>query len=128
MAKVKLTTPVTTVAKKDNTRVARTRVSSELVGDKPNYSHMGEAKYESGKSKMTKSDTLAYNKGFREGIGKYKKQGRADMSSSVGNWYSSPSYNAGATEAWGRSFSGDLNKKATVRDSTIPLAPTQFPE
>lgn len=127
MAKMKAPAPKM-VAKKDNTNVARKRVSSELVGDKPDYSHMGEAKYESGKKKMTKSDTLSYDKGFRESIGKYKKQGRADMNSSVGNWYNSPSYNAGAMEAWGRSFSGDLNKKATVRDSSIPLAPTQFPD
>ena len=117
-----------TVAKKDNTNVARKRVSSELVGDKPNYSHMGTARWEEGGRKMTKSDSSAYNSGFRETIGKYKKQGKPNMSTDVGSAFKTPAYNAGAFEAWSRSQWGPLNKKATVRDSSIPLAPTQFPD
>jgi len=127
MTKIKATAPKT-VAKKDNTNVARKRVSSELVGDKPTYSHMGQARFESGGRKMTKADSSAYGAGFRETIGKYKKQGKPNMSTDVGSTFKTPAYNAGSFEAWSRSMWGPLNKKATVRDSSIPLAPTQFPD
>ena len=128
MAKVKLTTPVTTVAKKDNTRVARTRVN-ELVGDKPDYQFIKE----SYGGKATKSDSINYNKGFREQILKDKKAGKATYPKST----SFSAKQMGREEAYFRRFRGELYKErepdelkpgALVRDSTIPLAPTQFPE
>lgn len=128
MAKVKLTTPVTTVAKKDNTRVARTRVN-ELVGDKPTYENIKQVY----SGKPTKLDSLKYNQGFREQILKDKKAGKATESKS----FSFGAAQLGRDEAYNRRYRGELYKSmqpdelkpsALVRDSKIPLAPTQFPD
>lgn len=123
MAKVKLTTPVTTVAKKDNTRVARTRVSSELVGDKPDYRYINEMDVK----KPTKKDSTDYEKGFRYQIGRDKKSGGKSQNS-WGRIFANESFQNGTDEAELRRSFNQLDKKATVRDSTIPLAPTQFPD
>jgi hypothetical protein len=117
MAKMKPMAPKM-VAKKDNTNVARTRVSSELVGDKPDYRNL--------EKNSTKFDSLAYERGFRTKIARDKKTNqntdvqlmfptRGKIANESGQW-----------EAWGRRMSGELNKKALTRDSSIPLAPTQF--
>jgi hypothetical protein len=128
MAKVKLTTPVTTVAKKDNTRVARTRVN-ELVGDKPNYEYIKDIY----SGKPTKSDSLKYAQGFREQILTDKKAGKATYPKST----SFSAKQMGKEEAYFRRKRGELytapepdelKARALVRDSTIPLAPTQFPD
>jgi hypothetical protein len=124
MAKVKITKPSATVAKKDNTRVARTRVN-ELVGDKPNYSRLHRENFWTNKSETpTKQDSAKYNLGFRDQIKTDKKAGElTDMKTSF-----NPYINQGREEAWTRRFSSELKPGALVRDSTIPLAPTQFPE
>ena len=125
MAKMKA--PATKmVAKKDNTNVARMRVSSELVGDKPNYNRFDKTEefFHKKGTKATKSDSLAYEYGFRDQIAKDKKAGKStDPSTAL-----DPFINQGRYEAWGRRYSGELNKKALTRDSSIPLAPTQFPD
>lgn len=116
MAKVKLTTPVTTVAKKDNTRVARTRVN-ELVGDKPNMTLSN--------SKTNKNE---YKKGFNDQVLKNKIAGKSTREGKVLGDAFRLDYLAGAGEANIRRDLGQLSKSAMVRDSSIPLAPTQFPE
>lgn len=129
MAKVKLTTPVTTVAKKDNTRVARTRVN-ELVGDKPDYRHIYEYDFAKRKDVVrTKSDSLSYDKGFRDQIAKGKRGEKSSRNffPATHTIYDN-SYNRGVDEAEDRQRYQNLSPKALVRDSKIPLAPTQFPE
>ena len=125
MAKMKPIAPKS-VAKKDNTNVARTRVSSELVGDKPNYNRFDKTQelFHTKGTKPTKSDSLAYEYGFRDQINKDKKAGKSTDPSTAINTF----INQGRYEAWGRRYSGELNKKALTRDSSIPLAPTQFPD
>lgn len=122
MAKMKPMAPKS-VAKKDNTNVARKRVSAELVGDKPDYSQLNSY---NGQSKVTKKDSLDYQVGFRDQITKDKKAGKTtDPDVSLNSFV-----NQGRLEAWGRreGYLKELNKKALVRDSSIPLAPTQFPD
>lgn len=114
-----------TVAKKDSTNVARKRVS-QLVGDKPNYSYL-EAIPDviSGKTRKTnKTDSTMYEFGFREQISRDKKAGKSTKPYTA--LYDS--MNQGRQEASERRKYNDLDKKATVRDSSIPLAPTQFPD
>lgn len=122
MAKVKISKPSATTVKKDNTRVARTRVN-ELVGDKPNYMYFYP-------NKPTKADSLKYEKGFRDQILKDKIAGKSTYKETL-------AYGVGIDgriEAHVRRGGGEypvkeiLNKKAMVRDSSIPLAPTQYPE
>lgn len=108
-----------TVAKKDNTNVARKRVSPELVGDKPNYGFINDM----GVKNPTKKDSTDYSHGFRYQIGSDKKNRE-----SWGKIFGSQSFQNGATEAQVRRSIGNLNNKALVRDSSIPLAPTQFPD
>jgi hypothetical protein len=128
MPKIKISKPSATVAKKDNTRVARTRVN-ELVGDKPDYQYIKQAYG----GKATKSDSINYNKGFREQILKDKKAGKAIYPDNI-SWSAKQ---MGREEAYYRRWRGDFYKStqpdelkpgAKVRDSSIPLAPTQFPE
>jgi hypothetical protein len=106
-------------AKKDSTRVARTRVN-ELVGDKPTYEYL-----KLGNPKPTKRDSLNYEAGFRNQIMKNKKAGKTTSTSfNLG----SQSTDSGMMEANIRRDFNELSKKAMVRDSSIPLAPTQFPD
>jgi len=111
------------VAKKDNTNVARTRVSSELVGDKPDYRYINEID----SKKPTKKDSTQYAMGFRYQVGRDKKAG-GPSGNSWGRVLSSESFQNGTNEAAWRRSVGGLNEKAMVRDSSIPLAPTQFPD
>ena len=104
------------VAKKDNTNVARKRVN-ELVGDKPNYTYAN-----------AKTDSTEYKKGFVDQILKNKIAGKSTREGKVIGDAFRLDYLAGAGEANTRRNSGELSKKATVRDSSIPLAPTQFPD
>jgi hypothetical protein len=120
MAKMKPMAPKS-VAKKDNTRVARTRVSSELVGDKPDYRYINIMNSE----KPTKKDSTEYASGFRYQVGQDKKTG-GESKNSWGRIFSTPSFQNGTNEAAYRRSVGGLNEKAMVRDSSIPLAPTQF--
>ena len=119
MAKIKLTTPVTNVVKKDNTRVARTRVN-ELVGDKPDYRYV-----KLGNPNPTKKDSSNYEYGFRQQIMKDKKAGKT---TSTAYGLDTESTGSGRIEASIRRDFNELKKKAMVRDSSIPLAPTQFPD
>lgn len=116
MAKVKITKPSATVAKKDNTRVARNKVN-ELVGAKPSMTFA-----------VSETDKGEYKKGFRDQILKNKIAGKSTTEGKVMGDAFRLSYLAGAGEANSRRDLGDLPKSALVRDSTIPLAPTQFPE
>ena len=111
-----------TVAKKDNTNVARTKVN-ELVGDKPSYMFMTSRR-------STKLDNIKYDNGFREQI-------LSDTIAGKSTYKTSDAFGSkedGRAEAYVRRGGGEysvkniLNKKATVRDSSIPLAPTQFPD
>jgi len=122
MAKVR---PENTVAKKDNTMVARTRVN-ELVGDKPNFSKLRSIPdvFSGHKKTITKKDSARYELGFREQIGKDKKAGKPTEPST--SFYDQ--MNQGRREASERRINNDLKNGALVRDSTIPLAPTQFPD
>ena len=116
MTKFKITKPSATVAKKDNTMVARNKVN-ELLGDKPSYMFM------SGRH-ATKSDTLKYNAGFTEQILKDKIAGKSTYKTSLR--YGSKE--DGRAEASSRRDFNELKPAAMVRDSSIPLAPTQFPD
>jgi len=129
MTKFKVSKPSATVAEKDNTQVARTRVN-ELVGDKPRYMFMSSRH-------ATKSDTLKYKAGFSEQILKdkiagkatYKEtlrygpkdDGRAEASVRRGYDKNHPYYNEYHQQS-------ELKPAAMVRDSSLPLAPTQFPD
>lgn len=114
-----MTKPSATVAKKDNTMVARTQVN-ELVGDKPDYRYI-----KLGNPNPTKKDSTNYEYGFRQQIMNDKKAGKTTSTvyglanANVGN---------GRMESSVRRDFNELNKKAMVRDSSIPLAPTQFPD
>ena len=111
------------VAKKDNTNVARKRVSSELVGDKPDYRYINTMN----DKKPTKKDSTEYASGFRYQVGRDKKiVGKSE--DSWGRIFGTESFRNGTDEAAYRRNGGQLNKKALVRDSSIPLAPTQFPD
>ncbi|MEY2869580.1 MAG: hypothetical protein RIR01_2077 [Bacteroidota bacterium] len=124
MAKLNQKAP-NTVAKKDNTRVARTRISSELVGDKPNYSKLRAVPdiFSGQTKKLTKEDTARYEYGFREQIMRDKTAGKSTKPYTA--FYDQ--MNQGRHEAQERRQNNDINKKALVRDSSIPLAPTEFP-
>ena len=122
MTKFKITKPSAVVAKKDNTMVARTRVN-ELVGDKPDYRYINEMNVE----KPTKKDSTQYEKGFRYQVGRDKKTG-GKSENSWGRIFASTSFQNGTDEAELRRSFNQLNTKAMVRDSSIPLAPTQFPD
>lgn len=132
MPKVKITKPSATVAKKDNTRVARTRVN-QLLGDKPNYNFLTIIN-----RKEKKSDSTQYARGFREQLSENKRLGKATFSPNTGSFerYNNPREDGRAeayvrrklTEEQGSSYSSALKPAAMVRDSTIPLAPTQFPD
>jgi len=124
MAKQKMVAPKM-VAKKDNTNVARKKVS-QLVGDKPNYSYL-EATTDviSGRKRnVNKNDSTMYEYGFREQISRDKKAGKSTEPYTA--LYDS--MNQGRQEASERRKYNDLDKKAMFRDSSIPLAPTQFPD
>lgn len=122
MTKIKAPAPKT-VAKKDNTNVARTRVN-ELVGDKPNYMFM------TGRH-ATKADTLKYNEGFRKQILKDKIAGKPTYKPSLA-YGSKEDGRAEASVRRGEFGKNNpekaLKPSALVRDSSIPLAPTQFPD
>ena len=122
MAKQKEIAPKT-VAKKDNTNVARKKVS-QLVGDKPNYSYLQAIPdVISGRTrKINKTDSTMYEYGFREQINRDKKAGKSTEPYTA--LYDS--MNQGRQEASERRKYNELDKKAMVRDSSIPLAPTQF--
>lgn len=122
MAKMKPMAPKS-VAKKDNTNVARKRVSAELVGDKPDYRYINTMN----DKKPTKKDSTEYASGFRYQVGRDKKAG-GPSGDSWGRIFSSQSFQSGTNEAEWRRSVGGLNEKAMVRDSSIPLAPTQFPD
>jgi hypothetical protein len=119
------------VAKKDNTRVARTRVN-ELVGDKPTYEYLKEGV----SNKPTKKDSVLYERGFRNQIREDKRRGKSKEPGRLYNYgpYQSGPYQMGKEEAYYRRFrtetysNPELKKEAMVRDSSIPLAPTQFPD
>ena len=70
MPKIKISKPSALVAKKDNTRVARTRVN-ELVGDKPTYEYLKEGV----SGKPTKKDSILYQQGFTQQIAEDKRRG-----------------------------------------------------
>lgn len=124
MVKMKAPAPKI-VAKKDNTNVARKRVN-ELVGDKPNYSYLESIPdVISGRArKINKTDSARYEYGFREQIRRDKKAGKSTEPYTA--LYDS--MNQGRQEASDRRKYGDLKKGSMVRDSSIPLAPTQFPD
>ena len=114
-----------TVAKRDNTNVARTRVNV-LVADKPRYSHL-EAIPDviSGRTrKINKNDSTMYESAFRKQIARDQIAGKSTKP------YTSlyDSVNQGRSEAEDRRKNNDLKKGSMVRDSSIPLAPTQFPD
>ena len=113
MAKMKSPAPKM-VAKKDNTNVARMRVN-ELVGAKPEMIFA-----------TSKTNTSEYKKGFNDQILKNKIAGRSTREGKVLGDAFRLDYLAGAGEANRRRNLGELPKKAMVRDSSIPLAPTQF--
>jgi hypothetical protein len=123
MAKQKMVAPKT-VAKKDNTNVARKRVNV-LVADKPNYSWLYNVPGFGGKQrKTTKEDSTRYEQGFREQVTRDQIAGK----STVPYTAFSSSRNQGRWEAEDRRKSNDLKKGSMVRDSSIPLAPTEFPD
>lgn len=122
MTKAKAVAPKT-VAKKDNTNVARKRVSPELVGDKPDYRYINEMNIKN----PTKKDSTDYERGFNYQVSRDKKIG-GKSENSWGRIFATPSFQNGTDEAARRRSLGTLNKKAMVRDSSIPLAPTQFPD
>jgi hypothetical protein len=131
MTKFKVSKPSAVVAKKDNTQVARTRVN-QLLGDKPNYDFLTIIN-----RKEKKSDSTEYARGFREQLSKNKRLGKSNFSRYTGSFdrYNNPR-DQGRNEAYARrklteedpSYSSPLKPAAMVRDSTIPLAPTQFPD
>lgn len=128
MAKMKGTAPKM-VAKKDSTNVARKRVNL-LVADKPNYRHLYEYDFDKKKEVVrTKKDTLDYNKGFRNQIIKDQIAGKPTkgLSFNTHTIYDN-SYNRGVDEAADRRNYTNLSESSMVRDSSIPLAPTQFPD
>jgi hypothetical protein len=112
-----------TVAKKDGTNVARKKVN-ELVGDKPSYMFM------TGRN-ATKADTIKYNEGFRKQILKDKIAGKPTYKTSLA-YGSKEDGRAEASVRRGEYGKNNpekaLKPSATVRDSSIPLAPTQFPD
>jgi hypothetical protein len=121
-----------TAAKKDNTRVARKRVN-ELLGDEPNYDFLTIIN-----RNEKKSDSTEYARGFREQLSKNKRLGKATFSPYTGSFdrYNNPR-EQGRSEAYvrrklteedGSAYLSALKPKAMVRDSSIPLAPTQFPD
>lgn len=127
MAKVKLTTPVTTVAKKDNTRVARNKPSA-VIGDKPNFFGLPR--------NATKQDSAAYEYGFRKQVLR-EQAAKKPVSGPIYGFFSNNSpfdskttnrIESGAMEANVRRTIAPETLKSFVRDSNIPLAPTQFPE
>lgn len=124
MAKMKAPAPKM-VAKKDNTNVARKRVNL-LVADKPTYSHMEALPDVISKrvGKITKEDSLRYNYGFREQIARDQIAGK--LTKPHTSFYDQ--LDQGRQEASDRRRYGDLKKGSMVRDSSIPLAPTQFPD
>lgn len=119
MPKIKISKPSALVAKKDNTQVARTRVN-ELVGDKPDYRYLKLAN-----PNPTKKDSANYEYGFRKQIMKDKKAGKT---TSTAYGLDSESTGYGRMESSIRRDFNELKPKAMVRDSKIPLAPTQFPD
>jgi hypothetical protein len=131
MPKIKISKPSALVAKKDNTRVARKRVN-ELVGDKPTYEYLKEGV----SGKPTKKDSILYQKGFTQQIAEDKRRGKSKEPSRLYNYgaYQSGPGQMGKEEAYFRRFrtemysNPELKPGAMVRDSKIPLAPTQFPE
>ena len=132
MPKYKISKPSATVAKKDNTQVARTRVN-ELLGDKPNYDFLTIIN-----RNEKKSDSTEYARGFREQLSKNKRLGKTTFSPYTGSFdrYNNPREDGRAeayvrrklTEEQGQSYKSALKPGAMVRDSKIPLAPTQFPD
>jgi len=132
MPKYKITKPSAVVAKKDNTQVARTRVN-QLPGDKPEYDFLTIIN-----RNEKKSDSTEYARGFREQLSENKRLNKTTFSPYTGSFdrYNNPR-EQGRAEAYvrrkltkekGQSYSSALKPAAMVRDSTIPLAPTQFPE
>lgn len=124
MAKQKMVAPKT-VAKKDNTNVARKRVNV-LVADKPSYSHLKAVPdvISGHVRKINKEDSARYEYGFREQIARDQKAGKSTEPHS--SFYDQ--LDQGRQEASDRRRYGDLKKGSMVRDSSIPLAPTQFPD
>jgi hypothetical protein len=131
MTKFKVSKPSAVVAKKDNTQVARTRVN-ELVGDKPTYEYLKEGV----SSKPTKKDSILYQRGFTQQIAEDKRRGKSKEPSHLYNYgpYQSGPGQMGKEEAYFRRFrtetysNPELKTGAMVRDSSLPLAPTQFPD
>ena len=131
MPKYKITKPSATVAKKDNTQVARKRVN-ELVGDKPTYEYLKGSVL----GKPTKRDSVLYQTGFIQQIAADKRRGKSKDPGRVYNYgpYQSGPWQMGKEEAYDRRFRTELYSKpelkprALVRDSSLPLAPTQFPD
>ena len=131
MPKYKISKPSATVAKKDNTQVARKRVN-ELVGDKPTYEYLKEGV----SGKPTKKDSILYQQGFTQQIAEDKRRGKSKEPSRLYNYgpYQSGPGQMGKEEAYFRRFrtetysNPELKPGAMVRDSKIPLAPTQFPD
>ena len=131
MPKYKISKPSATVAKKDNTQVARKRVN-ELVGDKPTYEYLKEGV----SGKPTKKDSILYQQGFTQQIAEDKRRGKLKEQSRLYNYgpYQSGPGQMGKEEAYFRRFrtetysNPELKPGAMVRDSKIPLAPTQFPD
>jgi hypothetical protein len=128
MAKQKMVAPKM-VAKKDNTNVARKRVNV-LVADKPDYRHMYQRDWDKKKDVVrTKKDTLDYNRGFINQVVKDQIAGKPTkgLSNNLHTIYDN-SYNRGIDEAADRRNYKNLKKGSMVRDSSIPLAPTEFPD
>lgn len=118
MAKIKLTTPITNVVKKDNTRVAR-NFTNQTIGEKIEYKGLGSL------DNPTKVDSASYERGFRKQVLADKK---AKKQTEVPKYIvKGPEY-AGREEAYFRRLLRPESLKSLTRDSSIPLAPTQFPE
>ena len=127
MAKVKITKPSATVAKKDNTMVARNKPSA-VMGDKPNFSGLPK--------NATKQDSTAYAYGFRKQVLKDQAAKKAVSTPLYGFLSNNSPFDSkttsriesGAMEANVRRIVSPETLKSLTRDSTMPLAPTQFPE